>query len=168
MVNDFLVHKIVEASDMNWPFCWFRPGGKFGYGWDLRFKFEFWIKWNKNTSIKFLNYIIINTIEYRAATAAKDAKDWSLPSFGSHLNPISTKGGRLCPPYTGVLGWLKFAVAALLAGVSLPKLEFILTVFSTWYITFWLWFNLDLVIPAELDDFRQTFSTVYFHLFYGK
>ena len=24
------------------------------------------------------------------------------------------------------------------AGVSLPKLEFILTVFSTWYITFWL------------------------------
>ena len=23
----------------------------------------------------------------RAATAAKDAKDWSLPSFGSHLNP---------------------------------------------------------------------------------
>ena len=113
MVNDFLVHKIVEASDMNWPFCWFRPGGKFGYGWDLRFKFEFWIKWNKNTSIKFLNYIIINTIEYRAATAAKDAKDWSLPSFGSHLNPISTRGGRLCPPYTGVLGWLKFAVAAL-------------------------------------------------------
>jgi hypothetical protein len=29
--------------------------------------------------------------ETRAATAAKDAKDWSLPSFGSHLNPISTK-----------------------------------------------------------------------------
>ena len=50
---------------------------------------------------------------FRAATAAKDAKDWSLPSFGSHLNPISTRGGRLCPPYTGVLGWLKFAVAAL-------------------------------------------------------
>ena len=50
---------------------------------------------------------------HRAATAAKDAKDWSLPSFGSHLNPISTRGGRLCPPYTGVLGWLKFAVAAL-------------------------------------------------------
>ena len=69
----------------------------------------------------------------RAATAAKNAKDWSLPSFGSHLNPISTRGegGRLCLPYTGVLGWLKFAMAALLAGVSLPKLEFILTVFST-------------------------------------
>ena len=50
---------------------------------------------------------------FRAATAAKDAKDWSLPSFGSHLNPISTRGGRLCPPYTGVLGWLRFAVAAL-------------------------------------------------------
>ena len=50
---------------------------------------------------------------FRAATAAKDAKDWSLPSFGSHLNPISTRGGRLCPPYTGVLGWIKFAVAAL-------------------------------------------------------
>ena len=50
---------------------------------------------------------------FRAATAAKDAKDWSLPSFGSHLNPISTRGGRLCLPYTGVLGWLKFAVAAL-------------------------------------------------------
>ena len=46
----------------------------------------------------------------RAATAAKD---WSLASFGSHLNPISTRGGRLCPPYTGVLGWLTFAVAAL-------------------------------------------------------
>ena len=50
---------------------------------------------------------------YRAATAAKDAKDWSLASFGSHLNPISTRRGRLCPPYTGVLSWLKFAVAAL-------------------------------------------------------
>ena len=49
----------------------------------------------------------------RAAMAAKDTKDWSLPSFGSHLNPISTRGGRLCRPYTGVLGWLKFAVAAL-------------------------------------------------------
>ena len=45
-----------------------------------------------------------------AATAAKDAKAWSLPSFGSHLNPISTRGGRLCLTYTGVLGWLKFAV----------------------------------------------------------
>ena len=28
--------------------------------------------------------------------------DLSTPSFGSHLNPISTRGGRLCPPYTGV------------------------------------------------------------------
>ena len=28
--------------------------------------------------------------------------DVSTPSFGSHLNPISTRGGRLCPPYTGV------------------------------------------------------------------
>ena len=52
-------------------------------------------------------------VTFRASTAAKNAKDWSLPSFGSHLNPISTRGGRLCPPYTGVLGWLKFAVAAL-------------------------------------------------------
>ena len=26
----------------------------------------------------------------------------STPSFGSHLNPISTREGRLCPPYTGV------------------------------------------------------------------
>ena len=28
--------------------------------------------------------------------------DVSTPSFCSHLNPISTRGGRLCPPYTGV------------------------------------------------------------------
>ena len=28
--------------------------------------------------------------------------DMSTPSFGSHLNPISTGGGRFCPPYTGV------------------------------------------------------------------
>ena len=30
--------------------------------------------------------------------------DVSSPSFGSHPNPISTRGvgGRLCPPYTGV------------------------------------------------------------------
>ena len=28
--------------------------------------------------------------------------EMSTPSFGSHLNPISTKGGKLCPPYTGV------------------------------------------------------------------
>ena len=28
--------------------------------------------------------------------------DVSTPSFGSHPNPISTRGGRLCPPYTGV------------------------------------------------------------------
>ena len=33
----------------------------------------------------------------RAATAAKDTKDWSLPSFGSHLNPISTRGGQIMP-----------------------------------------------------------------------
>ena len=61
---------------------------------------------------KELNHLIAQ-IYYWAATAAKDAKDWSLPSFGSHVNPISTRRGRLCPPYTGVLGWLKFAVAAL-------------------------------------------------------
>ena len=34
----------------------------------------------------------------RAATAAKDAKDWSLPSFGSHLNPISTRGADYAQP----------------------------------------------------------------------
>lgn len=28
--------------------------------------------------------------------------DWSPSSFGSHLNSISTKGGRLCPSYTDV------------------------------------------------------------------
>ena len=28
--------------------------------------------------------------------------DMSTPSFGRHLNPISTRGGRVCPPYTGV------------------------------------------------------------------
>jgi hypothetical protein len=28
--------------------------------------------------------------------------DMSTPSFDSHLNPISTRGGRLCPPYIGV------------------------------------------------------------------
>ena len=28
--------------------------------------------------------------------------DVSTPSFGSHFNPISTRGSRLCPPYTGV------------------------------------------------------------------
>ena len=35
---------------------------------------------------------------FRAATAAKDAKDWSLPSFGSHLNPISTRGADYAQP----------------------------------------------------------------------
>ena len=28
--------------------------------------------------------------------------DTSTPSFGIYLNPISTKGGRLCPPYSNV------------------------------------------------------------------
>ena len=28
--------------------------------------------------------------------------DVSTPSFCNHLNPISTRWGRLCPPYTGV------------------------------------------------------------------
>ena len=66
--------------------------------------------------LDFIYRISLNNVPpwIRAATAAKDAKDWSLPSFGSHLNPISTRGGRLCPPYTGVLGWLKFAMAALI------------------------------------------------------
>ena len=36
-------------------------------------------------------------IQFRAAMAAKDVKDWSLPSFGSHLNPISTRGGQIMP-----------------------------------------------------------------------
>ena len=56
---------------------------------------------------------MMDKVVTQGATAAKDAKDWSLPSFGSHLNPISTKRVRLCPTYTGVLGWLKFVVAAL-------------------------------------------------------
>ena len=38
---------------------------------------------------------------YRAATAAKDAKDWSLPSFGSHLNPVSTRGQIMPTLYWG-------------------------------------------------------------------
>ena len=43
--------------------------------------------------------IICSKLSYcfRAATAAKDAKDWSLPSFGSHLNLISTRGGQIMP-----------------------------------------------------------------------
>ena len=28
--------------------------------------------------------------------------DVSTPSFGSHLNRILSRAGRLCPPYTGV------------------------------------------------------------------
>ena len=44
----------------------------------------------------------------RAATASKIGLAATL------CNPISTRGGgRLCPTYTGVLGWLKIAVAAL-------------------------------------------------------
>ena len=45
--------------------------------------------------------------------------DVSTPGFGSYLNPISTRGGRLCLPYTGILGWLKFAVAALAFSLGL-------------------------------------------------
>ena len=67
---------------------------------------------NLNKSEEFMTNTTAAS-NYIPSRAAKDAKDWSLPSFGSHLNPISTRGDRLCPPYTGVLGWLKFAVAAL-------------------------------------------------------
>ena len=49
----------------------------------------------------------------RAARAAKDAKDWSLPSFGSHLNPISTRGADYAQLSTTVLTMLKYVPAAL-------------------------------------------------------
>ena len=45
----------------------------------------------------------IITCSCRAATTAKDAKDWSLPSFGSHLNPISTRGADYADPILGSL-----------------------------------------------------------------
>ena len=40
------------------------------------------------------------TIQARLWTCGR--VDMSTPSFGSHLNPISTRGDRLCPPNTGV------------------------------------------------------------------
>ena len=36
----------------------------------------------------------------RTATAGKAGKDWSFPRFLGYLNPISTMGGRLGPPYS--------------------------------------------------------------------
>ena len=48
---------------------------------------------------KSAKYILINV---QARLWACGRGDVSTPSFGSHLNPISTKGGRLCLPYTGV------------------------------------------------------------------
>ena len=53
--------------------------------------------------------LIKTTINQRAKLEYIQARLWtcgrgevSTPSFGSHLNPISTREGRLCPPYTGV------------------------------------------------------------------
>ena len=44
-------------------------------------KVKYVAKWNKTP-------VLIPSPGFRAATAAKDAKDWSLPSLGSHLNQI--------------------------------------------------------------------------------
>jgi hypothetical protein len=50
-----------------------------------------------STSDSMWTLISCEPIGVRAATAAKDAKDLSLPSFGSHLNPISPRGGQIMP-----------------------------------------------------------------------
>ena len=44
--------------------------------------------------------VLVNTWQARLWACGRG--DVSTPSFGSHLNPISTRGGRSCPPYTGV------------------------------------------------------------------
>ena len=48
--------------------------------------------------------LCINLLDWylQARLSACGRGDVSTPSFGSHPNPISTMGGRLCPPYTGV------------------------------------------------------------------
>ena len=43
---------------------------------------------------------VLNLAQARLWTCGRG--DMSTPSFGSHLNPISSKGVRLCLPYTGV------------------------------------------------------------------
>ena len=49
-------------------------------------------------SLGYLSFI--NQLQVRLWACGRG--DVSTPSFGSHLNPISSKGVRLCPPYTGV------------------------------------------------------------------
>ncbi len=53
------------------------------------------------------NYVIIATLSFinrtvviytRAATTTKASKARALPKFWVTVNPISTRGGRLCPP----------------------------------------------------------------------
>ena len=53
-------------------------------------------------------YVYVHFMMFVAATAIAhagapvDIGTWGRPSFGSHLNPIPTRGDRLCPPYTDV------------------------------------------------------------------
>ena len=46
--------------------------------------------------------LLVHTYTSQARLWVCRRGDVSTSSIGSHLNPISTRGGRLCPPYAGV------------------------------------------------------------------
>ena len=54
------------------------------------------------TALFFFCHLKQTILQTQACLWACGRGDVSTPSFGSHLNPIPTRGGRLCSPYTGV------------------------------------------------------------------
>ena len=67
----------------------------------------FWVWTWKGIPSSFKTKFGLKLLEIKSRIWLKHKKgmiheDWSQPSFGSHINPISTRDGRLCPPYTYV------------------------------------------------------------------
>ena len=63
----------------------------------------FWTSPLQILNLKLFGVLLsIDIVISQARLWACGRGDMSTPSFGSHLNPILTRGGRLCPPYTGV------------------------------------------------------------------
>ena len=76
----------------------------------ITFIFKIWLytsiasgfEWKNRFGTLFTTMVGCKSAQARRWASGRG--DVSSPSFGSHSNPISTRGGggRLCPPYTGV------------------------------------------------------------------
>jgi hypothetical protein len=54
---------------------------------------------NRKITEKFTKKFDSKVIKYRAVVSGGAGGALAPPEFGSYVNPIPTRGGRLCPPH---------------------------------------------------------------------